>query len=422
MERCRTYLHAEEEAIELLVSIECNWLKMETQINIIKKVAPNLDKRLQDMQSQVLSQLEGKLKTASFIIEQLKPEKFPDGKEKKVKKSDWKHDGGRNITNIVTNLSALKPARKVKFVMKRDALYAIVDDIEKWQARYDPSWILIMQMSIGGIDDELHEAQKKPEPEQIPIIMAAKGLRDAARANQDSRVSTKTIWIEESDLDLNPQDIPYSTMQASKLMDEKEMVVIDTMVCNPSAINIDVTTKDVRNLARMLAEVDPSTFGLLKCRGVIKIPKPGTVQQLVDFKFIFDVPHKLTNPQSLRKVLLSEKPYPLDERLELAKKVTSSILFVHTIQFVHKNIRPETIAIFQNEYSEIGTPFLVGFEQFRLEVGATFRSGDDLWHHNLCKTSPSPLASFIPTFFPRSSSFPSRHTTRIRLQNATRYL
>lgn len=49
---------------------------------------------------------------------------------------------------------------------------------------------------------------------------------------------------------------------------------------------------------------------------------------LVDFKFIFDVPPKLTNPQSLRTVLLSEKSYPLEERLELPKKLTASILFV----------------------------------------------------------------------------------------------
>jgi len=34
--RCKTYLHAEEEAKELLVSIEINWVKMETQIEILK--------------------------------------------------------------------------------------------------------------------------------------------------------------------------------------------------------------------------------------------------------------------------------------------------------------------------------------------------------------------------------------------------
>jgi hypothetical protein len=61
---------------------------------------------------------------------------------------------------------------------------------------------------------------------------------------------------------------------------------------------------------------------------VVRVPKPGFWHALVDFKLIFDVPPKLTNPQSLRTVLLSEKSYPLDERLELPKKLTASILFV----------------------------------------------------------------------------------------------
>lgn len=126
-----------------------------------------------------------------------------------------------------------------------------------------------MQMSIGNIDEELHEQQKKPEREQIPIIVAAKGIRDAARATQGEKVGDRgPIWIDH--LDLKPSSIPHSSVQLSTLQDEKETVLIDTMVCNPAA-NADKTTKEVRNLARILAEVDPFTFGLLKCRGVIKV-------------------------------------------------------------------------------------------------------------------------------------------------------
>jgi hypothetical protein len=255
--------------------------------------------------------------------------------------------------------------------------------------------------------------------EQVPIIVAAKGLRDAAQANQDSESKDqKSIWIEANEIELNLQKIRNSTVQLSQGLD-KTMVLIDTMPCNPAA-NINKTTKEVRNLARVLAEVDPSTFGLLKCRGVVRVPKPSFWHALVDFKFIFDVPPKLTNPQSLRTVLLSEKSYPLDERL--TKKTHCLDSLRPTVQFVHKNIRPETIIIFQNEYSEIEAPFLSGFEQFRLEDGVTFLSGDDLWHHNLCsvlhcsKRLSTNSSSFRPT------SFAPRHTTRNRLLNATRHL
>jgi hypothetical protein len=187
---------------------------------------------------------------------------------------------------------------------------------------------------------------------------------------------------------LKPTPIQHSSVEISKTDDEKDMVLIDTMISNPAA-NVNSTTKEVRNLARILAEVDPSTFGLLKCQGVIKVAKLNTLHPLLDFKFIFKIPAQLSNPQSLRAVLLSETRYPLDERLNLAKKLASSVLFVHTVQFVHKNIRPETIIVFQNEDSRIGAPYLAGFEKFRIEDGNTYLAGDSLWDHNLCKYSTS---------------------------------
>jgi hypothetical protein len=341
-----------------------------------------------------------------LTIEQLLLQKKTEDKNKKSKRDNWKHTDA-DITAVVKGLAGMRPVAKAKFAMKTDALHDVLDEIERWQARYDPSWILIMQMSIGSIDDELHQEEEKAGPNQVPIIMAAKGLRDAVRANQDAKMrDQEPIWIEARQVHLNPQNIPSSTVQISDLPDEKDMVVIDTMVSNPNA-DLKSTTKAVRNLARLLAEVDPSIFGLLRCRGVIKVPKSGPKQPLLDFKFIFDVPHRLSNPQSLRAVLLSQKAYPLDERLELAKKLTSSILFVHTVQFVHKNIRPETIIIFQNDQSEIGAPFLAGFEQFRLEDGCTFFSGDDLWQHNLCKFFFWHFAN-VPTDLSNSDRHPSR--------------
>ncbi|PVH75201.1 hypothetical protein DL98DRAFT_658244 [Cadophora sp. DSE1049] len=387
VKRCKSYLHAEKEATGLLVSIEVNWLKMETQIGILKRVAAagQLSKALQTMQSQVLSQLEGRLKTASLIIEQLIAEKREEEKARArndPKNAKWKHDD-RDITAVIKDPGGVRVKSKLKYVSKKKALREIVEEIEKWQARYDPTWILIMQMSNKSIDDELEQQEKKPKWEQIPIIAAAKGVRDAARASQDTNVRGQgTVWIESDDIDLTRTRIPHSSVQCSLLGDENDMVLVDTMVSNPAA-NANSTSKEVRNLARILAEVDPSTFELLKCRGVIKVSKANTLQPLLDFQFIFDVPVHLSHPQSLRAVLLSGTSYPLDERLELAKKLASSVLFVHTVQFVHKNIRPETIIVFQNEDSIIGAPYLAGFEKFRIEDGNTFLVGDNLWDHNL---------------------------------------
>ncbi|KAH8808783.1 HET-s/LopB domain protein [Xylogone sp. PMI_703] len=376
VKRCRTYLHAQEEAAELLVSIESNWVKVETQIEIMKKIAGSLDRKLQDMQSHVLSQLEGKLKTASLTIGQMLGEKreYGSSKDSNSKNND------RNVVTGMKGISEMGVSKKMKYVFKKSTLYQILDDIEKWQARYDPTWILIMQMSIGNIDEGLHEQQQRLERQQIPIIAAAKGIRDAVRSGREGDAKDqRSIWID--DIDLNLSSISYSSAQISVLQEINEIVLIDTMVSNPTA-NPNQTLKEVRNLARILAEVDPFTFGLLRCRGVMKITRLNK-SSCFDYKFVFNIPPQISNPKSLRSILLSGTPYPLNERLDLAKRLTSSILFLHTVQFVHKNIRPETIIVFKNEHSEIGAPFLAGFEQFRIEDGHTYLRGDNIWDHNL---------------------------------------
>ncbi|KFY98132.1 hypothetical protein V500_01793 [Pseudogymnoascus sp. VKM F-4518 (FW-2643)] len=126
VKRCQSYLHAEEEAAELLLAIESNW---------------------------VLSQLEGKLKTASLIIEQMLSEKSEYGKanDDKRNQNDW------DIAIVIKGLGDMKASKKARYVFKKSALCQIVDEIEKWQARFDPTWILIMQMSISDIDEGLHK-------------------------------------------------------------------------------------------------------------------------------------------------------------------------------------------------------------------------------------------------------------------------
>lgn len=69
--RCQSYRHAEAEAQELMISIEHNWMKTEAQINFLKKISNTLDPCYRDVQSRVLSELEGKLKTATLTMDQL---------------------------------------------------------------------------------------------------------------------------------------------------------------------------------------------------------------------------------------------------------------------------------------------------------------------------------------------------------------
>jgi hypothetical protein len=109
------------------------------------------------------------------------------------------------------------------------------------------------------------------------------------------------------------------------------------------------------------------------------------------FQVLFSIPerpNKLYQPRTLRSYLAAAKDerrtkYPLNERFALAKRLARSIMFVHTSNLVHKNIRPDTIVLFQDGKSLMGIPFLVGFQKIRPANGATWMVSDAEWEKDL---------------------------------------
>ena len=145
----------------------------------------------------------------------------------------------------------------------------------------------------------------------------------------------------------------------------------------------DFPGASVRNLARKLSSVDPLTFGKLRCRGVIRVIEPSS-KRPSSFNVVFQIPQELSiEPQSLRDLLYSRSNHILTDRFRLAKQLAKSISYVHTLGFVHKNVRPETILGFQGNESTFGSFFLVGFEKVRMADGRTRRLGDFAWQKNL---------------------------------------
>lgn len=118
----------------------------------------------------------------------------------------------------------------------------------------------------------------------------------------------------------------------------------------------------VRDLARLLLNVEPMTFGLLKCQGVIELPNKVDKSQ---FQFILEVPKGFSPPRTLRGILAEAPRCSLNHRIQLAKQLARSVIFVHTSGFVHKNVRPETILVFADGSSRLGPSFLSGFERIR---------------------------------------------------------
>jgi hypothetical protein len=125
------------------------------------------------MQCHILSELEGKLKTASLTLGQL-------------------------IKSKEQAILLMSTGKKILFAFKKDSLQVIVEDLEKWQARFDLCWMLIMRMESRFIDDQLSRETQKPAAAQSQFILTAGGIRDAARANLTNEYLGGVTWLETS--------------------------------------------------------------------------------------------------------------------------------------------------------------------------------------------------------------------------------
>lgn len=272
--------------------------------------------------------------------------------------------------------------RRWKYALSFDeCLKRSVEDLGKWHDMFDPSWFLINRVSSQNIDSRLNDRSLNDRGS----LSTLKDLREVVKAAQFESVSGdgSTIWLTPDAIKDQRDKISFSTAEIAEGQTNSEYVLVDTIVLNSQA-ELARTTKEIRDLARILSKSDPLVFGLLRCLGVAKRAEIQGNVELVKFELLFSIPSGLRDPTSLRTLLLQNKEsYSLNERLVLARSLASSIMYIHSSKFVHKNIRPETTIVFRSDESQLAAPFLVGFEKFRPLDGWTFRQGDLCWEKNL---------------------------------------
>ncbi|KAL4968322.1 uncharacterized protein BDV14DRAFT_167764 [Aspergillus stella-maris] len=214
-------------------------------------------------------------------------------------------------------------------------------------------------------------------------------IRETLRENAEHR---KVFLDPEPLVTARRSAIRFSSAQlVHDLSDSLPACVIDHVECPPET-DVNTLTKDVRILASRLRNVNPLEFHLLKCFGVVKTREAGN-KNTKSFNFIFTIPKDLSDPLSLREHIRSLLPaYSLTDKLRLAKQLAISVSFVHTLGFVHKNIRPESILIL-NDSTSGPSLFLVGFKSFRMADGKTLRRGDTDWETNLYR---HPTRQWLP--------------------------
>lgn len=371
VEMYHDYKGAESIVSEMMLLVEALWFRTEKQLDFLRHHWDKLSESHQQLQNRLLHVLHSKL--LDFVV---------------------------TFTGVVGKEGKLK---KILFAVSvKDCLAHTVEELKKWQSLFDPSYFLIGLIATershfnqnlvaeqGDIKGASSVLQLTHTPSSShPGSGEVEQLRQAIGTFSKDRKTS--VFVSDAGIS-QTWDIAHSSARLARLRESEKMVILDTVRLRPRDETASIA-QGVRELAQVLRTVDPIRFGLLSCHGVIKVEKEdtGTVgkarseKRLAHFEIVFDVPRHLIKPRSLRDILLSPNPQaPLNELLAQAKSLARSVFFIHTACFVHKNIRPENILVFEDATHETGNLYLVGFEKFRADREHSMKFGDGLWECDL---------------------------------------
>jgi len=354
---CKSYKHGDQEIRESILWIEVLWSKIQAQLELLRKIWPSLDEDYQIHQNSVLQVLHGKAQAAISLVDSV--------------------IGNSEESTVKTILSKKGEARRLKYaIWVKNSLQNVLLDLKEWAEIFDVSWYLIIRQTSKEIDQELQPiATNEDEP-----LSTLKGLRDAIKSNlvDEAEGEKSTVFLPSGLFEEDAIELSNSDAEIWRSADGQLEYLVDP----PSGLS---TLADSCKLAKILQKVEPLKFGVLKCKGLVKVPPAASSPS----RFVFSIPSDFAKPQYLRTMLMSgAESVPLDEKFEVAKQLAKAVMFIHSAGFVHKNIRPETILILRSlDVDSLNTEsffaFLTGFENFRLAEGKTQYQGDNFWGRNL---------------------------------------
>ncbi len=363
MEKYRIVKHADSEMSEMILMLEQSWLKTEDQISFLREIWDTLPNRYQVHLHTVLVQFNSKIQQATVLI---------DG-------FIGKSDDDPTLKGVMKKKGSVQ---KLNLALGKRRLMDAINDCRKWQDMVDPSWFLLRRLSSAVIDQQVTTQEL---PVYSDVVSALRTERDSLCGGAPQTPGPNIIKSNSGGFDYieGTNSIPFSSSKYSYEPRSGRDLIIDSFVPSPLA-DREILEENTRDLAKILASIDldEPRSGLLSCVGVSE--KMAASERPPEYEFAFAVPKRLQRPRSLRELLIaSHQTYPLDDRIELARFLARSVLSLHTYRFVHKNIRPETIVVFQDGRTSSSAPFLVGFETFRPAGGKSYLIGDSCWEKNL---------------------------------------
>lgn len=263
-----------------------------------------------------------------------------------------------------------------KYFWNKKSILEAAQDLQTWQALTDQSWFLLMTIVDPGVDTALADNELQISS-FIPSTSTIRSSWILKTSSGGARLMLPYGEIEQMEI----SNIAFSDIKSAKRSRPlgASTTYILSEICDlrsPPGSHFSrytIAKEDSEKLASRLQHQEPENFGLLTCKG---FTLSGTKADPKITLILWIPPDFLPSPRSLRDVLLTMTLDSLTQRLDIAKGLAKSVGYVHTLGFVHKNIRPESVLCFTRPGAKTIFTFLAGFELFRRDMGWTQRLGD----------------------------------------------
>ena len=125
--------------------------------------------------------------------------------------------------------------------------------------------------------------------------------------------------------------------------------------------------KRIKCLASLLQSEIPKQFCAPHCLGFFN-DRDDTKDSDHNARFglVFERPKERSSPVSLRQIIFTERKPSLTDRISLAHKISTCMLYLHAVNWLHKGLRSDGVIFFpDSSTSSISEPYISGYEYAR---------------------------------------------------------
>ncbi|KAF2965352.1 hypothetical protein GQX73_g8233 [Xylaria multiplex] len=289
------------------------------------------------------------------------------------------------------NKSKITPALKAKAEEKVKAL-------EEWNDRFFKRALVFVMFGKRKLPKTIDENENSEDEYGVIALKKVERLRDTIHESLEGAKKGTRLLLDPPETADDRTPLPNSSLQLSTRNDTKQTVLIEYRTYSDDAHEGEITKhrRVVREIASILHHADTRLMGILYCEGFL-------LDSLSNrFELRFPFPEGLSKPRTLLDLFLdpesrrSTVKHPLNQRITLAKRIVKAVFVLHAAGFVHKQIRPDNVVIFERDSSEtqgaaertkypyaLGEPFLVGFDSTRKVDAASLMQPVEDWKKSI---------------------------------------